>query len=199
MAFFKKKLGPEEKFWNWFVENEERLFGIRDGQEPVFKELAAAIRKVHPDVTFEFGPIEGGIRSFAISADGLQEAAPEVEKLFAAAPKLSNWKFNKYRQRRPLHDVQLGEVNLRPSDVLVTLQEDGPRAGLGIYIKGYKGKSDKQKIGAAFIMLDNALGEYDVMTKVGFIEFFAAGTPTELVMHNMETLPVVFDNFFKRN
>jgi hypothetical protein len=199
MPLFGKKISPEERFWNWFTVNQERLYGVRDGQEPVFKELLAAIRKVHPDITFEFGPVEAGVRSFTISADGLKEAAPAVEKLYAAAPKMSNWKFLKYRQRRPIHDVQLGPVTLRPADVLVTIQEDGPKAGLGVYIKGYKGKSDQQKIGAAFIMLDNALGEYDVMMRVGFIDFFAAGTPTDLVMHNMETLPVVFDNFFNRN
>jgi hypothetical protein len=199
MPLFGKKISPEERFWNWFTVNQERLYGVRDGQEPVFKELLAAIRKVHPDITFEFGPVEAGVRSFTISADGLKEAAPAVEKLYAAAPKMSNWKFLKYRQRRPIHDVQLGPVTLRPADVLVTIQEDGPKAGLGVYIKGYKGKSDQQKIGAAFLMLDNALGEYDVMMRVGFIDFFAAGTPTDLVMHNMETLPVVFDNFFNRN
>ncbi|HDP80280.1 MAG TPA: hypothetical protein ENN21_05490 [Spirochaetes bacterium] len=199
MPLFGKKSTPEEKFWKWFMENDERLYGVREGQEPVIKELLVAIRKVHPDLTFEFGPVEAGNRSFTISAGGLKEVAPAVEKLYAAAPKLSHWTFYKYRQRRPLQDVRLGKVNLRPADVLVTIEEDGPKAGLGVYIKGYKGKSDQQKIGAAFLMLDEALGEYDVMMKVGFIEFYAAGTPTDLVMHNMETLPVVFDNFFQRN
>ena len=198
MGLFKKR-SPEDKFWDWFVENEERIFGVRDGQEPVFKELVTAIREVNPEMTFEFGPVEGGKRSFILSADGLKEVVPAVEKLFSTAPELSNWAFVKYRQRRPLIDVQLGDINLRPSDVLVTIEEDGPKAGLSVYIKGYRGKMEQQKIGAAFLMLDNALGEYDMINRVGFIEFYPAEAPSDLVKHNIETLPTVFDNFFKRN
>ena len=58
----------EKDFWDWFVRHEPKLFNFRgdqeDAREHIFDELAAQLRKVHPDLAFEFGPNEarGGIK-----------------------------------------------------------------------------------------------------------------------------------------
>jgi hypothetical protein len=196
MRFFKKN-SPEEKFWEWFVSYENELFDLERNQENVFSQLQKALSEVNPDLTFEFGPIENGVRDFVISADGLKAAFPAVEKLYSCAPYSNKWRFIKFRPRRMPATVQIGTLTLESIDLNVVLEKDGQKIGLTIFGKGYKGNDDKQFQQAAFIMLDGILGEFDMETKVGFIEFRCFETPSALTKVTLEQLPEVFDNFIK--
>ena len=67
MAFFglfSKQAGatPERDFWAWFQRNEPVLFDFEKNQDKVFASLASALHKVHPSLTFEFGPKQNGRR-----------------------------------------------------------------------------------------------------------------------------------------
>src|SRR6187399_703219 len=95
--FWKSK---EEKFWKWFQANEARLFDFERDQDRVFAELGPAMKKVHSNLTFEFGPKKDGQREFVISADGIKDAFPAVIALADKAPELPRWNIIKFRQRR---------------------------------------------------------------------------------------------------
>ena len=58
-------------FWRWFQDNEQDLFAFESDMERVFARLTDAIEAVHPELTFEFGPVEFGKREFVISAGGI--------------------------------------------------------------------------------------------------------------------------------
>src|SRR4030095_14054404 len=90
---------PEEDFWKWFENNEAALFDFEKDQEAVFDRLAAALHRVHPDLTFEFGPKHDNRREFVISADGIKDAFPKVISLHTAAPRLPRWTFIRFRPR----------------------------------------------------------------------------------------------------
>ena len=62
---------PESDFWLWFEKNQISLFDFERDQERTFNRLAAEMHKVHPSLTFEFGPKTGGRREFVISAGGI--------------------------------------------------------------------------------------------------------------------------------
>lgn len=96
---------PEEKFWTWFLQNDENLFNFERNQEKVFDMLAYELSQVHPDLTFEFGPVlENTKREFVISAGGIKKAFPAVENLYNSSPKIEKWIITKFRPRRePLH------------------------------------------------------------------------------------------------
>jgi hypothetical protein len=83
-----------EKFWNWFVKHEPELFNfdpVREAErERLFDELACELRKVDPDLAFEFGP-QHTRREFVVSAAGIKRAFPAVVSLVAAAPTLERW------------------------------------------------------------------------------------------------------------
>ena len=82
---FRKKESPDVAFWSWFATNEDRLFYFEKDQEKIFDELNGKLRAIHPSVTFEFGPVKQGKREFVISADGIREAFPFVERTFSSA------------------------------------------------------------------------------------------------------------------
>lgn len=70
MGLFSKR-SPEATFWKWFAKHDDRLFSFEADQDAIFQELGKAINKIHPDLTFEFGPVsEAGKREFIISAGG---------------------------------------------------------------------------------------------------------------------------------
>jgi hypothetical protein len=196
-GLFKAAATPEQEFWKWFQKNETMLFTFEKDTEKVFDRLSAQMKKVHESLTFEFGPVKDGRREFVISADGIKEAFPYVEKLYAIAPKLDRWIFIKFRPRRTAMDVEYAEVKVKATDVFCTVEPDRGKAGMTVFIRGYQPERKKIYSGISFLMLDQALGEYDVETKVGFIETKAFDAPSRLEKKPIEALTKVFDDFWK--
>lgn len=192
------KKSPEVRFWEWFKNNEDMLFHFDRDRKRTFDKLKAAISKVHPGLTFEFGPDENGARDFVISADGLKDVFPAVESLHAAAPSLPRWRFIKFRPRRSAMTLQIGDIKLEPEDLEVAIEADGDKAGFTVFIKGYDKSCSNVLSQAAFIMLDQAIGEYDMETKVGFIEIKPYDVEPKYNRHSLVELPQMFDKFIAR-
>jgi hypothetical protein len=192
------KESPEALFWQWFDKNQDMLFHFEKAQERTFDKLRAAMSKVHPRLTFEFGPDIDGKREFIISADGMKDAFPAVESLYATAPVLPRWKFIKFRPRRSAMTFQMGNLKLEPSDLEVAVEADGSKAGFTIFVKGYNDAQKPQFDQAAFLMLDAVIGEHDMETKVGFIEIKPFEQKSQYKRHSLADLPQMFDAFMAR-
>ena len=190
---------PQEDFWTWFTQNEPALFDFEKDQDHVFKELDGQLQKIDPNLTFEFGPKENGKREFVISAGGIFKSFPAVISLYDAAPKLDRWTIIKFRPRRPIGDtdVELGGVKVAPKDVAFILVPDGDKAGLLIFLAGMNQAQDSTYKQIAYLFLDQALGEYDVETKVGAIEILPADTQTKSEKRPLTELPDAVDSFMK--
>lgn len=186
---------PEERFWKWFRSNEGALFDFERDREAIFDRLAAEMHKLNPSLTFEFGPIEGGRREFVISADGIKEAFPEVQALYAAAPSLPRWKFTKFRPRRSPLDVNYGNVSVQASSVRVQMKKNGQVVDLTVFMPNYTEENREACTAIAFLLLDGALGEYDVETRVGQIRVGATSNDTEQ-LYSLKALPGAFDALF---
>src|SRR5262249_42436684 len=170
---------------------EADLFDFERNQEAIFDRLAAEMHKVHPGLTFEFGPKENDRREFVISADGIRDAFPKVESLYAAAPTMARWKFVKFRPRREPFDIEYAGVSIKANTVSVSLHPDGQKAGLTVFIPGYNEGDHEIYAGIAFLLLDHALGEYDVETRVGFVEV-KAPSPGPAQVRSLQELPKAF-------
>jgi len=197
LGFFanRAQASVESDFWRWFQRNEADLFDFERNQEAIFDRLAAEMHKVHPSLTFEFGPKENGRREFVISADGIRDAFPKVESLYAAAPTMARWKFVKFRPRREPLDIEYAGVSVKANTVSVLLEPDGKKVGLTVFIPGYSEDNHNTYAGIAFLLLDQALGEYDVETRVGFVEV-KAPSPVPAQVRSLQELPKAFDDFF---
>jgi hypothetical protein len=188
--------GGEKAFWDWFQANDERLYNFERDQEPTFDQLHAELRKVHKNLVFEFGSIENGRREFIISADGIREAFPKVESLYAAAPALSRWKVVKYRPRREPMDIALGDLRVDCHAVVVDLQPHSDKVDLTLYLPGYSEHTQDKYKRIAFLFLDQALGEYDVETRVGYIDLKARDEAPPRAL-SLAQLPGAFDSLLK--
>jgi hypothetical protein len=186
---------PQEDFWKWFRSNEDTLFNFEKNEEQTFDRLGAEMHKLNPSLTFEFGPVEDGKRVFVISADGIKDAFPAVEALYAAAPSLPRWKFVKFRPRRAPMDVNYGGVSVRAASVRVQIVRSGPLADLTLFIPNYSETDRNAYMAIAFLLLDGALGEYDVETRVGQINV-EAPPKGRAKTFSLEDLPKTFDAGF---
>jgi len=91
---------PQEVFWIWFAQHQAELFDFETDQERLFDQLAIQLQKVQPNLTFEFGPKDGGKREFVISAGGIKAAFPAVVFLADVVPALDQWRVTAFRPRR---------------------------------------------------------------------------------------------------
>lgn len=191
----KQAQATPEHFWKWFQSNEDTLFNFEKNREQTFDKLGAEMHRLNPSLTFEFGPIEDGKREFVISADGIKEAFPQVEALYAAAPSLPRWKFVKFRPRRKPMDVEYEGISVRATSVTVQLIRNGQLADLTVFIPNYSEADHKAYMAIAFLILDGALGEYDVETRVGQITVESA-PKAQTQISSLQDLPKAFDALF---
>jgi hypothetical protein len=118
-----------------------------------------------------------------------------VTALVAAAPSLAGWKIIAFRQRGGLElFVEIGERKLAPDDLWFRAATAGERVDLAVYVQGFGAASDATLKQAGYLLLDNALGEYDVETKIGPIEWRALpADPAGAGLTPLRRLPEVVD------
>lgn len=158
----------QKRFWEWFRRNSERLFHFEQDQEAVFAELSGALARVSKGLTFEIGvEVKGGQREFIVSADGIRELFPVVQRLVAAAPALPGWTIVAFRQPKSLDfSIRIGEHELGADDVWFSATPEGERTALTLYVRGLTDENRRALAPAVFLLLDSAVGEYNVATKV---------------------------------
>ncbi|MDE3839557.1 hypothetical protein C0966_09330 [Bacillus methanolicus] len=171
---FRKK-SSEKEFWMWFEKHSEEYFQLDERKyELLFNNLELQLSKINHDLTFEFSAdINKGKREFIISANGIVSAFPDVINLVKSAPKLDKFEIIAFRQRQSgEHEIRYNETVLKTENVFFTYIRDKKENYLDIilYIKDYTDENE-DLVGAAFIMLDSLIGEFDVGTKLGEIDF----------------------------
>ena len=188
---------PEQDFWKWFQNIENSLFDFEKDQERTFDRLTTEMHKLSPNLTFEFGPKKDGRREFTISADGIRDAFPEVEKLYSAAPALPRWKILKFRQRNAPFDISYGGLSVKAASISVQVKPNGQKVDLTIFLPGYTQVEHKNYAPIVYLFLDQALGEYDVETRVGQINIEST-SEAEGKTYSLEALPGEVDALFAK-
>ena len=187
----------QQEFWNWFIQHERELFDFETNRENVFNKLAAALRKVDPHLTFEFGPKDAK-REFVISAGGIRQAFPAVSALADAAPTLERWRIMAFRPRRTAAStIEFRGKRVDPKGVQFSLLDNGTTPGLYLFIPGFRDDdADLKQIG--YLLVDEALGEYDVEARLGLIKMLAPETSTAGDRYPLSDLSERFDQLVTR-
>jgi hypothetical protein len=191
----------EKEFWKWFVRHEPELFALdheeEDKRERIFDELASELQKVDRELSFEFGP-RGPRREFVISASGIKSAFPAVVSVVKAAPNLERWQLTAFRPRRPILDVVgFRDKLIDPREVQFSLVDNGRFAGVYLFIPGIRDEDTDLKV-IGYLLLDLALGEHDVETRLGLIKILSLENHTPYNRHPLAELPTHFDKLVSR-
>jgi hypothetical protein len=182
-----------QRFWKWFVANEDELFDFEKDQERVFNKLASKMRQIEPNLVFELGPKTPTGRDFVVSASGIKSAFPAITSLVGAAPKLDRWNIIAFRPRRsPIMQLELKGKKADPESIQFSLIDNGENVGILLFLPDYQ-EQDITWREIGYLLLDEALGEFDVETKVGPIRFFARDNPVKEERFPLISLPEIFD------
>lgn len=162
---------PEARFWAWFQENSRRLQDLETTRgSPLAQELGQRIEAFHPDLSFDLWGRPGKARELILTADGNLNAFPAVQVLGSAAPSLPGWTVTLFRPRRGTDvEINYDGFNLNPRACWFRIEPDDGRVGLYLFMPGLRRDNRGAAIGASFIMLDAAIGEFDAATRIGFV------------------------------
>jgi hypothetical protein len=161
------------EFWNWFSQHGDNIynFNIKSSNQQLLGDIDKRLKSINSNLTFTIGPIKDGKRDFIISADGILTAFPYVKKLVDGAIYVDEFNIIAFRPRTELKEVQIGNVSLKYEQVFFKWEkENSGKISIDIYVKDYHVMNDDIE-SALFLLMDNAIGEYEVETKVGGISF----------------------------
>jgi len=160
----------EQKFWNWFSENQNLYFDFEQNQAELFDRLHKKLNEVNENITFEFSPKSGsGKREFVLSADGIKSSFPSVTKLVESAPSFDNWIIVAFRQPHlECNQIHYKDIRLYAEDTYFRYAKDNRKIGIELNIRNYQDNDDWGV--AIFLLLDTILGEYDTEMMLSWIE-----------------------------
>ena len=165
----------EETFWNWFISNKTRIEKFIDSKQTsysIYNKLTEKIQTYHKLLFPELTKDKEDRYILVITADGLKEGLEPVQKLAAASPKIDNWRIHKFRQPCDEITLNLLGVEFPASDIKILAQIDREKEVVDVDIFITNMNLDVKKYqGLACLYLDHILGEFNSITKVGYIEF----------------------------
>ncbi|SDI45616.1 hypothetical protein [Winogradskyella thalassocola] len=174
LSFFNTS-SKEEKFWNWVLKNKTKLeaFIHSDFEDyTVYNRLTNTLKKYNSLLFPEMTLGENGKVVLIITPDGMKDGILPTQKLYDSKPNLDNWIIKKFRQPNDEIGLNFDGVEYPSSDITIRTQinEKEEKVDVEIYIKNMNSEPSKHKT-LAFLYLDHILGEFNTITKVGFIDF----------------------------
>lgn len=161
------------EFWTWFQANahEFRSPSLPKDKARIFAKMLA---RLHPDLGWGIQPpaLPADSWRLEISAEGRARLISRVEEIVSEAPKVTGWDICAFRQPQPDAKVRLQARDLTPSDVLWV--EEGweeEKIHLTLFVPMEKPIRADDLTQAGLMLLDAALGELMVMTRVGGLDF----------------------------
>jgi len=166
------------EFWNWFEENLNQLeyFMISKSQDyTIYDELTEKLQDYNELLIPELYIDEYDKFVLIISCDGVREGIPAVENLMENIKSYEGWTIRKFRSQTDFKTIPYRGVNLNKKDILLKWEanEDG-KFDLDIFIIGFHLLNDDLKA-ATFLHLDHCIGEYNMMTRIGYVEISMLG------------------------
>jgi hypothetical protein len=168
------------KFWEWFAPYAPSYHTLenlppKEAAEQV-QTLLTALARVHPVLGAEIEKLESGIYEMVITARGDREAFDAVRAVVEKAPALSGWKIIAFRQPRSLDALEfpLESQTLTVDHVWYTLTPQAEYRLLDavVFVVTDEELSEELAAKIGYLCLDAAVGEVNVATKLGQVQFF---------------------------
>ena len=164
-----------KRFWKWFVKNKQKLeqfISTKDRTDyRIFNELSDQIKRVNSDLIAELTMKEDSF-VLVISCDGIYAGIEHVQRLAANAPNINNWTIRKFRHPMDPKILNYQGLELELDNLFVDFELDMKREKVDItyYIPNFDDE-DKRYKSLGFLFLDLVIGEFNMMTRVGCVDF----------------------------
>ena len=177
--FLKKHIKPttrEQVFWNYFLNNKkilEKFINSDLTDYTAFNKITDEIRNYSSLLFVEITQKQDGKYVLIITPDGNINGIEDAEKLFEAKPEIDNWIVEKFRQPKNELILEYGGIKIPSSDIEIIPNVDleNEKINLKVYIRNMNLDEKNYQV-IAWLYLDNILGEYNSITKIGYVDFF---------------------------
>lgn len=165
-----------ENFWMWFSENEKTYRNFQRDPEKYLNEILAKVKKISGGLSVELEPPKDGVINMTISADGVSDLFPIVQKTIEKSPKINGWNFYAFRQRMPVEKIKdmtltVKGYTLDPNKMKFMPLVSGNTLDIIIFVDDINDVNENQIAYGGLIILDNLLGEYDCVKAVRSYDF----------------------------
>jgi hypothetical protein len=171
-ALFSKPTA-ESRFWSWFSKNSDRLYHFDKDQEAIFDELSTALKEYKDGIVFEISAEKDKCREFILSADGISDLFPHVSALAKAAPVFKKWKIMPFRPRMADYtrfSLEYAGYKFEPNSIWFHSRTEDDSFDVIFYHSGLIEEDRNKFVSGTYILLDMAIGEYDVVTGIRYID-----------------------------
>ncbi|MCS6934118.1 MAG: hypothetical protein NZM35_03075 [Chitinophagales bacterium] len=178
-SFFCKK-DKGQIFWEWFVNNKTQLekmidnLGTENNDLTFFRDTTEKLKEFDPALYAEFTyNKETGNYVIVITPNGIRNGIEPTEKIVSCAPVIPRWEVRKYR--KPTNDrveIKFQGISLQYDDfkVLREYDKESHKMHIALLMKEFD-PMDERYGHLGFLALDHYVGEYNVMTCIGGIDF----------------------------
>lgn len=163
----------EKEIWNWFSKNNPKLIDLIESgtsDYSTYNQFTEMLQDYNENIFPELTGHESGRYVLIITCDGHRDGIPFVERLFDSAPKFDNWLIEKFRKPGQTVELNFEGLELKPKDIKIKYAQRNNFYDIDVLIANYNPDDDRYK-SLAFLYLDHFIGEYNVMTKIGRIDF----------------------------
>lgn len=171
----------ETEFWNWFIDNKPALVNfIKSGSNDytLYNTLTEKLKLYNEEIFPEITINSKDEFVLIISCGGIKAGIPYVNRLCDAAPDITNCIIQKFRQPGHITELNFNGLTFSSDEIKIKPTNNGGKFDIEVYIKGFS-SNDNRYGNLAFLYLDHFIGEYNVMTKIGEIEFKKLGLFTK--------------------
>ena len=193
MRFFKRTDADASdaiaRFWGWWAGAADRVAAAIEAGDPgsMVPEISANVDQLHKGLAWELSKGAASRHALVVSPEGDPALRPVALTWLAAAPARDPaWEYHASRQPGPLGRLQLDGVDVDLADyrAIAGWDEGRERVDVRLWHPGLTEASPSTRMRAAYLFLDNLLGEDSVERWVGAIDLLddptGGRTPDEL-------------------
>lgn len=186
-------------FWSWFQANEADFPSTTEFDAAYGDELSGRLTDIKSGLVYEIAILDEAENELVISGDGMVELIPFVRELVDSAPAVDGWIIIAFRPRMDDYatfTLNFGERKFDPKEIWCWSRVEDGRFDLVIYHPDYSDETRDLLVNGTYILLDMALGEYDVMTGIRYIDHRELpGDPESTGLFRFGDLRTVFDDY----
>ena len=166
---------PEEIFWNWFIKNKTKIENFIDSEltdYSVYNTLTNKIKSYNSLLVPELTKNNDNKYVLIITPDGIKDGVQPTKKLAQACPPIENWVILKFRQPSDSITLNFKGLQYPSSDIEIIPEVDTNKevVNIDVFIRNMN-EDPKKYQSLAFLYFDHILGEFNTITRVGYIEF----------------------------
>lgn len=186
MRFFKRTTDVDpttsiDAFWQWWATDRDRVAAaIGDGTvQSWVPAISERVHAIHPRLTWDLSKGTMAQHALIVTPEGDPAIRHLAARWLADAPAPDAvWEYFAARQPGPLGSLVLDGRRIDLAEYRAIVSRDEPRARVDVRLwhPSLEGAADGLRMRAAFLFLDNLLGEDDVERWIGSIDLLDAPT-----------------------